>query len=118
MKPSSDVRLRAQIDQFIHQGYVRVDDAFSREQADACRALLWRATGCAPDDPTTWTQPVIRIGDIAHPLFREAANTPQLHAAFDALVGPGRWQPRGSLGTFPIRFPSPHDPGDCGWHVD
>lgn len=41
-----------------------------------------------------------------------------LHAAFDALVGPGRWLPRRSLGTFPIRFPSLSDPGDCGWHVD
>jgi hypothetical protein len=22
------------------------------------------------------------------------------------------------LGTFPIRFPSPDDPGDAGWHID
>src|SRR5690606_33221801 len=28
------------------------------------------------------------------------------------------WQPRNSLGTFPIRFPSSVDPGDTGWHVD
>jgi hypothetical protein len=34
------------------------------------------------------------------------------------LVGVGRWQSRGSLGTFPIRFPHPDDPGDTGWHVD
>jgi Phytanoyl-CoA dioxygenase (PhyH) len=33
-------------------------------------------------------------------------------------VGPGRWLPRDSLGTFPVRFPSPDDPGDAGWHVD
>lgn len=60
----------------------------------------------------------MRIGEIPNPLFREAANTPTLHAAYGALVGPGRWLPRGSLGTFPIRFPSTDDPGDCGWHVD
>lgn len=60
----------------------------------------------------------MRIGEIPNPLFRDAANTPRLHAAYDALVGPGRWLPRDSLGTFPIRFPSPDDPGDCGWHVD
>ncbi|HVJ93829.1 MAG TPA: phytanoyl-CoA dioxygenase, partial [Labilithrix sp.] len=53
-----------------------------------------------------------------NPLFRDAANTPRLCASYDALVGPGRWLPRGSLGTFPIRFPSPEDPGDCGWHID
>ncbi len=23
-----------------------------------------------------------------------------------------------TLGTFPVRFPSPDDPGDAGWHVD
>jgi hypothetical protein len=61
---------------------------------------------------------VVRIGQIPNPLFREAANTPRLRTAFDTLVGPGRWQPLGSLGTFPIRFPSPADPGDCGWHID
>lgn len=41
-----------------------------------------------------------------------------MRAAFDELVSPGRWQPRGSLGVFPVRFPSPDDPGDTGWHVD
>jgi hypothetical protein len=26
--------------------------------------------------------------------------------------------PRPYLGTFPVRFPSPDDPGDTGWHID
>lgn len=105
------------IDQFISDGFVRIDDAFPRELADACRAILWRASGCVEDDPTTWTRPVVRIGELGGP-FREAANTPKLKAACDALVGVDRWLPRETLGTFPIRFPSPHDPGDCGWHID
>jgi hypothetical protein len=29
-----------------------------------------------------------------------------------------RWLPRTSLGTFPIRFPSPELPDDTEWHVD
>jgi hypothetical protein len=41
-----------------------------------------------------------------------------LHSAFDQLVGTGRWEPRGGLGSFPVRFPHPDDPGDAGWHVD
>ena len=41
-----------------------------------------------------------------------------LHSAFDQLVGTGRWLPRDGLGTFPVRFPHPDDPGDAGWHVD
>ena len=117
--PHDNVTLSAaRIEEFVHDGFVRVDGAFPRDLADACRRVLWLATGCAEDAPSTWTRPVVRIGEIANPLFREAANTPRLHAAYDALVGPGRWSPRGSIGTFPIRFPSPGDPGDCGWHVD
>ena len=108
----------AEIERFIVDGFVRIDGAFPRELADACRRILWRATGCTEGVPATWTRPVVRIGEIPNPVFQEAANTPALHAAFDTLVGPGRWLPRASLGTFPIRFPSPEDPGDCGWHVD
>lgn len=108
----------AQIERFVVDGFVRLDDAFSRELADGCRAILWRATGCAEDDPSTWTRPVVRVGEIPHPRFVEAANTARLRAACDDLVGAGRWLPRGSVGTFPIRFPSADDPGDCGWHVD
>lgn len=108
----------AQIDQFITDGFIRIDNAFPRELADAGRAILWKDTGCDPDDPATWTRPVIRLDDYPHAPFRDAVNTPRLHAAYDELVGPGRWLPRGSLGTFPVRFPSDQDPGDAGWHID
>jgi len=109
---------RAQIDQFINDGFVRIDNAFPRAIADEARTLLWADTGCDPNDPGTWTKPVIRLNQYAHPPFRAAANTPILHQAFDQLVGPGRWQKCGTLGTFPVRFPSPDDPGDTGWHID
>lgn len=107
-----------QIDQFIEEGHVRLEHAFARELADECRAFLWRATGCQPDNPATWTQPVVRLGYLGKEPFRLAVNTPRLHGAFDQLVGPGRWQPRADVGTFPIRFPSPDAPGDDGWHID
>jgi len=103
---------------FIRDGFVRIDGAFSRPIAEQARAILWKATGCYPNNPSTWTRPVIRLGEFGQAPFREAANTPILHAAFDQLVGPGRWLPRHSLGTFPVRFPSQHAPGDDGWHVD
>jgi hypothetical protein len=103
---------------FMRDGFLRLDNAFSAETAQAARAILWKATGCDPDDPSTWTRPVVRLGQFGHPPFREAANTPGLRKAFDQLVGPGRWCPRDSLGTFPIRFPSDEAPGDDGWHVD
>jgi hypothetical protein len=97
---------------------VRIEGAFSRAVADACREILWRDTGLDPDDPSTWTKPVVRLGNYHTPGFVAAANTPVLHVAFDQLVGRGRWRPCMSVGTFPVRFPSPEDSGDTGWHVD
>ncbi|WP_024800913.1 phytanoyl-CoA dioxygenase family protein [Nocardia sp. BMG51109] len=107
-----------QIAEFVSAGFVKVDRAFPREVADAGREVLWRATGCDPDDRSTWTQPVIWLGDHAEEPFGQAVNTASLHEAFDQLVGPGRWLPRISLGSFPIRFPSSADPGGDGWHID
>jgi hypothetical protein len=108
----------AEIEDFVVNGFVRLDAAFSPETAMAARAILWRDTGCNPGDPASWTRPVVRLGEYGAPPFAEAANTPRLRAAFDQLVGPGRWLPRSTLGSFPIRFPSEQDPGDAGWHVD
>lgn len=108
----------AQIDSFITDGFVRIDDAFPRALADEGRAILWKATGCDPDDPSTWTRPVIRLGGYHDLPFRQASNTPALHAAYDQLVSAGRWVTPQGLGTFPIRFPSQEPPGDDGWHID
>ncbi|WP_438022458.1 phytanoyl-CoA dioxygenase family protein [Sorangium sp. So ce233] len=108
----------AQIERFITEGFVRIDAAFPRSLADEGRAILWRDTGFDPLEPKTWTKPVVRLGLYGQRPFADAANTPVLRAAFDQLVGRGRWQPPTVLGTFPIRFPSPDDPGDAGWHVD
>jgi hypothetical protein len=96
----------AQIAQFVDQGLVRLDDAFPRDVADAGRAILWRDTGCAADDPSTWKAPVVRLGGYLDPPFREAASTPRLHAALDQLVGAGAWMPPHGLdlpGPLPAR---------------
>jgi hypothetical protein len=108
----------AQIEQFINHGFVRIDEAFPRPLADDGRAILWRDLPCDPDNPATWTRPVLRLGMYGDAPFREAVNSPVLHAAFDQLVGRGRWKPRIDLGTFPVRFPGADDPGDTGWHID
>ena len=108
----------AQRDQFVHEGFVKLANAFPAATAAAARAILWQRTGCDPEDRKTWTRPVIRLGDFAQEPFREATNTAVMHTAFDELVGVGRWVPRASVGGFPIRFPHRDDPGDTGWHVD
>jgi hypothetical protein len=108
----------AQIRQFIQDGFVRIDRAFPRALADQAREIMWRDLPCDPDDPATWTKPVIRLPGYGQEPFRKAVNTPTLHAVFDQIVGKGRWRPRDGLGSFPVRFPHPDDPGDAGWHVD
>lgn len=108
----------AQIASFIADGYIRLDTAFPSETAAECRAILWRDMGLDPDNPASWTKPVIRLGHYGQAPFRAAANTPMLHDAYDRLVGKDRWLPPQAIGTFPVRFPSPDDPGDAGWHVD
>ena len=108
----------AQIAQFITEGYVKLDGAFPTAIADEGRKILWKATQCAPDDSKSWTQPVIRIGELGLEPFKQAANTPVLLNAFDQLAGSGNWLPRATLGSFPIRFPSPQAATDTGWHVD
>jgi hypothetical protein len=116
--PSATTLAPAEIERFITDGFVRIDGAFPRQLADEARGILWQATGCNPDDPATWTLPVIRLGMFTQAPFVDAANTTRLHAAFDQLVGPGRWRRPAAMGTFPVRFPSVIDAGDTGWHVD
>jgi hypothetical protein len=108
----------AEISSFIHDGFVHVEHAFSRDDADQGRALLWEEMGLSPEDPAGWTQAVIRLPGSAAGPFARAVTTDRLRQCFDQLVGPGRWVRRSGLGTFPIRFPDLPEPDDTGWHCD
>ena len=107
-----------QIENFVNKGFVCIENAFSREIAEAARDILWADLGLDRHDPVSWKKPVVRLGMYAQAPFVQSANSPVLHRAYDQLVGVNNWLPAGSMGTFPIRFPSDEDPGDAGWHVD
>lgn len=107
-----------QKEDFIRDGYLRVDNAFPDGLAAEARKILWAATGCDENDPMTWTRPVVRLGMFSQRPFVEAANTEKLHTLFNDIVGVNNWIPCKGMGTFPVRFPSPENPGDTGWHVD
>ena len=107
-----------QIQSFITDGFVRIDNAFSADLAGEARNILWKDLPGEPNDSATWPQPVIWLGMYTQQPFVEAANTPILHEAFDQLVGESKWIPCMSMGAFPVRFPSVTDSGDTGWHVD
>lgn len=107
-----------QIQRFISDGFIKLENAVGTDLARQCRNELWTDIGLSPDEPGNWTQPVIRVGSKSSPPFVEAANTPPLQKAYDQLVGKDRWLAPTGLGTFPIRFPSPESSDDDGWHVD
>lgn len=107
-----------QVQSFIDDGFVKIENAFSVDLAKKCMDELWAEIGLSPDEPEKWNRPVVRVATKSSPPFIEAANTPQLLKAYDQLVGENRWLAPKGLGTFPIRFPSPEAPGDDGWHVD
>ncbi|MEU2927000.1 phytanoyl-CoA dioxygenase family protein [Streptomyces sp. NPDC007251] len=106
------------VHRFLTDGFVKIEGAVPAAVARECAGLLWRETGYAPDDPGSWKDPVVWVGDMAQEPFDEAVNSPVLHEAFDLLVGAGRWVPRHSLGSFPLRFPHTEEPDDAGWHIE
>lgn len=107
------------VEAFLADGYVKVPEAAPAHVADEARALLWAQLGLSPDDPASWTQPVMWASDLtgAGP-FGELARSPRLAAALDTVCGVGGWVPRGSLGNIPVRFPVTPPAEDRGWHID
>jgi hypothetical protein len=107
-----------EINGFLNHGYICLNEVIPPQLCSQIRSTLWRDTGVDPDDRSTWTRPVIRLGYYSDEPFRRAANMPLLHEAFDQLAGAGNWRAPTNLGSFPVRFPSTLDAGDSGWHVD
>lgn len=113
-----DILNPQQIQFFIADGFVRIDNAFPADLAAEARNILWKDIPADPNDSSTWAKPVVWLGMYTQAPFIKAANTPILHAAFDQLVGKEKWIPCMSMGAFPVRFPSEVDSDDTGWHVD
>ena len=111
-----------EIGRFVADGYVAVRGAIPPGVIPACQDIIWSelsAHGVRRDDPATWTEPVVRIVTPGSPPFVAAGGTALVGEACDQLLGPGRWiRHPGVGGTTPVRFPSPADPGDAGWHID
>src|SRR3984885_9801218 len=110
------------VESFIADGYVAIRGAVPADVVQACQEMIWSGLGkhgVAADDPATWTEPVVRIACPEGGPFTEAGTRAALWEAFDQLIGDGRWWRRAGVGgTIPVRFPSPADPGDAGWHIE
>jgi hypothetical protein len=114
----ADILSRKDIEQFIVNGFIRIDNAFSLQVAEEALNILWEDIPFERSNPDSWTEPVVRLGMYPQAPFIDSVNTPKLHAAYDQLVGTGKWIPCRSVGTFPVRFPAAKQPTDTGKHVD
>lgn len=104
---------------FERDGYVKISRPELRDAAAAARAQLWRQLKVSPDDPATWTRPVLWASDMtgAGP-FGLLAGDPRLTEALNVVCGRGGWLPRGALGNVVVRFPVRPPAEDRGWHID
>ncbi|PWG80619.1 phytanoyl-CoA dioxygenase family protein [Pararcticibacter amylolyticus] len=114
----SSILSKEQIEHFIYDGFVRIDNAFSKEVANAALDILWQDIPFDRSNPGSWTEPVIRLGMYLQEPFIKSVNTPSLYTIFDELLGSNTWIPCKSVGTFPVRFPTGKLPNDTGKHVD
>lgn len=114
----SEILSEKEVEQFVCNGYVRLDNAFPQRLAEEVVDRLWQDIPFERSNPESWVEPVVRLGMYAQQPFQDSLNTAGLHSAFDQLVGQGKWIPCRSVGTFPVRFPAEKQPNDLGKHVD
>jgi hypothetical protein len=103
------------VEQFIRDGFIRIDRAFFLGNWPSKAASLCGGTfHLMPMTRQREQNPVIRLRSYGVDLQRggEHARTAR---CFDQFVE--KWS-RDGLGSFPVRFPHPDDPGNAGWHVD
>ena len=110
------------VEDFARDGFVALRAAVPADLVELVRAEIaaeLAGRGVDLDDTSRWSEPVVRINCPETPAFAAAGTQPILWDTYDTLLGPGTWWKRqGVGGTIAIRFPSPADPGDAGWHVD
>jgi len=105
------------LDDFARDGFVRVSGAIEPEVAARCAAAVFDALPEQPDDPASWSSPVVR--PTVHSLdMVEAARSARLVGAIHELVGPDAVLPATVGASLVVRFPVEGDPGDDGWHLD
>jgi hypothetical protein len=106
---------------FMRDGFVALRGAVDPETAAACRELFWgslEGRGLRRDDPGRWPSH-LDVTDLGGEAFTAAATAPALTAAYDELIGRGRWMLDGNIGSaVVVRFPREHDRGNAGYHIE
>lgn len=112
--------------EFAELGVVRLEGAFSDEDAARMRAVVWRELerryGVVEHDRSTWTVPTPANlkASKKHRAF-EAIGTSEVYAVIDTLLGADGWTRPAHWGQVMVTFPETHGswrvPSKL-WHVD
>jgi hypothetical protein len=113
------------LDAFVRDGYVAVRGAVDAGTAAACRELIWTAMerrGVHRDEPGSWPPLVEGMDDLAGEPFVAAYLASALTAAYDELIGPGRWERSvcsADIGkAVVVRFPAEGERANAGYHIE
>jgi ectoine hydroxylase-related dioxygenase (phytanoyl-CoA dioxygenase family) len=124
-----NVLSNTQVEQFMEEGYTRLEEALPRQQALLAQSFLWERLaerGVHREDPSTWHEPMIRINETYDdPVFQKCV-TSRLVGAIEDLVGPGRYAEAAATetnwGWWPVNFSlgseRPWEVPAKGWHWD
>jgi len=128
MTTTLSVLTNAQVEQFIEEGYTRLEEAFSPQQALLAQSFLWERLaerGVQRADPATWKEPMVRVNETYEDPVFQACATSRLVSAIEDLVGHGRYAEAGQKtrwGWWPVNFSlGSHEPWNVpktGWHWD
>jgi hypothetical protein len=107
-------------EEFIQDGYTAIRGAVDAKTIQECVELTWDGLGrrgVRRDDPATWPS-YLPMDDLGAGPFAAAGMSPTLTAAYDALIGAGRWSaPVDAGNAVVVRFPSP-DRANAGYHIE
>jgi Phytanoyl-CoA dioxygenase (PhyH) len=115
---------RVDLDAFVRDGYVAIRGAVDADTVAASRELIWAALerrGVRRDDPGSWPPFAGNMDGLAGEPFVAAYLAPALTAAYDALIGPGRWKrpvrPADLGKSVMVRFPA-EERANAGYHIE
>jgi hypothetical protein len=113
---------RVDLDAFVREGLGAGRGAVGTDTVAAARELIWAALdgrGIRPDDPARWPPVAEGLDEIQNGPVAAACAAPALAAAYDELIGPGRWQApsAGIGGSVVVRFPA-EDRANAGHHIE
>lgn len=117
-----------QVNQFMERGWVKLEQAFTEEDALAGQDFVWRQLslrGYRKEEPSSWTEPLVHIRENYASEEFNRCNSERFQDAIEDLVGEDRWILKGMMsmwGWWPVNFSQgatePWDVPATGWHYD